>query len=149
MRRACIGAVLLLSLLLLGCAQPERLTAPTDRGTFYLTGEVARPGAYSLCGRSITVRMAVSAGGALGEWAEVAVLVRDLDRPDQRLIDLDLYRVFQQEASNLILQDGDVLVLGCRSDAMKLNYVREQLMSFSGDSRTSGTAPKSEQSSSK
>lgn len=146
MCRACVGAVLLLSFLLLGCAQAERLTAPTDRGTFYLIGGVARPGAYSFAGRPITVRMAVVAGGNLVEWADHAVLIRDLDRPDQRLIDLDLHKVFQQGESDLTLQDGDVLVVNSRPEAVRLDDVRDKVMTYSRDSLSSRTAPSSKPS---
>jgi hypothetical protein len=90
--------------------------------------------------------MAVVAGGNLVEWADHAVLIRDLDRPDQRLIDLDLHKVFQQGESDLTLQDGDVLVVNSRPEAVRLDDVRDKVMTYSRDSLSSRTAPSSKPS---
>ena len=61
-------------------------------GEFYVTGEVLRPGVYSLPSTPVTIKQALSAAGNVGElaWPENSVLIRRIgtqpraDHPDQR-----------------------------------------------------------------
>jgi len=88
---------------------PER-----EVGEFYMAGEVARPGVYSLTGRRITVKQAVAAGGNLGvlAWPENSYLVRRIGRHQEQYIPLDLEAIFKGEAPDLFLKPDDVIAVG-------------------------------------
>ncbi|HUU58331.1 MAG TPA: polysaccharide biosynthesis/export family protein [Phycisphaerae bacterium] len=88
---------------------PER-----EVGEFYLAGEIARPGVYSLTGRRITVKQAVAAGGNLGvlAWPENSYLVRRIGRHQEQYIPLDLEAIFKGEAPDIFLKPDDVIAVG-------------------------------------
>jgi len=83
-------------------------------GEFYLMGEIARPGVYSLSGRRITVKMAVAAGGNLGAlaWPENSYLVRRIGASQEQFIPLDLEAIFKGEAPDLVLKPNDLIAVG-------------------------------------
>ena len=83
-------------------------------GEFYLMGEIARPGVYSLSGRRITVKMAVAAGGNLGAlaWPENSYLVRRIGASQEQFIPLDLDAIFKGEAPDLVLKPNDLIAVG-------------------------------------
>lgn len=83
-------------------------------GEFYLMGEIARPGVYSLSGRRITVKMAVAAGGNLGPlaWPENSYLVRRIGASQEQFIPLDLEAIFKGEVPDLVLKPDDLIAVG-------------------------------------
>ena len=70
--------------------------------------------------------------------AEKFVAFMTVDRAGQQLIDLDLCKVFQRDDANPTLQAGDVLVIGYRSDTLKLDWVRDQVRAYSSPPVNSG-----------
>lgn len=87
---------------------------PITTGEFYLMGEVARPGVYTLTGREITVKMAVAAGGNLGglAWPENSVLIRRVDDRQEQIIPLDLEAIFRGHAPDIFIKPDDVIAVG-------------------------------------
>jgi len=83
-------------------------------GEFYVSGEVMRPGVYSLTGRKITVKMAIAAAGNLGAmaWPENSVLVRRVGPASEQIVPLNIERIFHGEQNDLFLKPNDVIAVG-------------------------------------
>ncbi|MBE3070923.1 MAG: polysaccharide biosynthesis/export family protein [Planctomycetes bacterium] len=89
-------------------------------GDFYMAGEVARPGVYSLTGRKITLYQAVAAAGGL---TAVAVpwrteLVRRISETEEEIIYVDLGKISRGEAPDLYLQPEDQVRVGTDQGAL-------------------------------
>ncbi len=83
-------------------------------GEFYVMGEVARPGVYSLTGRKVTAKMALAAAGNLAPlaWPENSVLIRRVGNNQEQLIPLDLEAIFRGDQPDVFLKPNDVLAIG-------------------------------------
>jgi len=91
------------------------IQVPRDEvGEFYVMGEVARPGVYSLTGRLITVKMAVAAAGNLGAlaWPENSVLIRRVGHNQEQVIPLNIEAIFRGGASDIFLKRDDLIAVG-------------------------------------
>ncbi len=91
------------------------IQVPTIKvGEFYVMGEVARPGVYSLTGREITVKQAVAAAGNLGPlaWPENSVLIRRVGNSQEQIIPLDVEAIFRGEEPDMYLKPDDVIAVG-------------------------------------
>ncbi len=89
-------------------------------GDFYMAGEVARPGVYSLTGRKITLLQAVAAAGGL---TAVAVpwrteLVRRISETEEEIIYVDLGKVSRGEAPDFYVQPEDQIRVGTDQGAI-------------------------------
>ena len=89
-------------------------------GDFYMAGEVARPGVYSLTGRKITLLQAVAASGGL---TAVAVpwrteLVRRLTETEEEIIYVDLGKISRGEAPDFYIQPEDQIRVGTDQGAV-------------------------------
>ena len=83
-------------------------------GDFYMAGQVARPGVYSLTGRKITVLQAVAAAGGL---TAVAVpwrteIVRRISESEQEIIYVDLGKISRGQAPDFYVQPEDQIRVG-------------------------------------
>jgi protein involved in polysaccharide export with SLBB domain len=87
---------------------------PLEVGEFYVMGEVARPGVYSLTGRRITAKMAVAAAGNLGAlaWPNNSVLIRRVGRDQEQVIPLPLQDIFAGREPDVFLKPDDVIAVG-------------------------------------
>jgi len=89
-------------------------------GDFYMAGEVARPGVYSLTGRKITLLQAVAASGGL---TAVAVpwrteLVRRISETEEEIIYVDLGKISRGEAPDFYVQPEDQIRVGTDQGAI-------------------------------
>jgi len=97
------------------------LTIPSPAmGDFYMVGEVARPGVYSLTGRKISLLQAVAAAGGL---TAVAVpwrteLVRRVSEGEEDIIYVDLGKISRGEAPDFYLQADDHIRVGTDEGAI-------------------------------
>jgi protein involved in polysaccharide export with SLBB domain len=69
---------------------------------------------YSLTGRQITVKMAVSAAGNLTplSWPENSILIRRVGHNQEQVIPLNIEAIFKGEASDVFLKPNDLLAVG-------------------------------------
>ena len=81
---------------------------------FYVMGEVARPGVYSMTGRQITVKMAVTAAGNLGAlaWPENSVLIRRVGSNKEQFIPINIENIIRGDDPDLFLKKDDVIAVG-------------------------------------
>ncbi len=99
---------------------------PGAVGEFYLGGNVARPGAYALTGRRLTVKQAIiSAGGfsALA-WPSKAELIRRLSKDEEHTIQLDLDAIFAGKAPDFYLKPNDIVNVGTHQVAIFMAVLR-------------------------
>jgi protein involved in polysaccharide export with SLBB domain len=83
-------------------------------GEFYVTGEVMRPGVYSLPGRPITIKQALSATGGVGPlaWPENSALVRRIGNNQEQAIPLNVEAIFRGDEPDFFLKPDDVIEVG-------------------------------------
>lgn len=95
-------------------------------GEFYVTGEVLRPGVYSLIGRRVTVKMAMAAAGNLGPlaWPENSILIRRIGDNQEQIISLDIQAIFRGEEPDRFLKPNDVIAVGTDPRAIFYAVVR-------------------------
>ncbi|MCG8408482.1 MAG: SLBB domain-containing protein [Phycisphaerales bacterium] len=83
-------------------------------GEYYLFGNVARPGAYNLTGRRLTVKQALAAGGGFSPLAmpSRADLVRRVSKDEEQTIQIDLDAIFAGKAPDFYLRPNDIINVG-------------------------------------
>jgi protein involved in polysaccharide export with SLBB domain len=84
------------------------------QGDFFMTGQVARPGVYSLTGRKITLLQAVAAAGGL---TAVAVpwrteVVRRIAEDEQEFIYADIAKIARGEVPDFYIHPEDIIRVG-------------------------------------
>lgn len=95
-------------------------------GEFFLMGNVARPGAYSLTGRRLTVKEAIASAGGFGElaWPARADLVRRVGADEEQIIQLDLDAIFAGEAPDFYVKPSDIINVGTTPAATFFAVIR-------------------------
>jgi len=95
-------------------------------GEFYVAGEVNRPGVYSLTGRRITVKQALTAAGGFNPiaWPENAVLVRRIGQNQEQAIPLNLEAITMGTEPDLLLKPDDVILVGTSAGSSFMAVVR-------------------------
>jgi len=83
-------------------------------GEFYITGEVLRPGVYSLTGRRVTIKQAIAAAGALGPlaWPENSILIRRVGNSEEQMLPINIEKIFTGETPDIFLKPNDVIAVG-------------------------------------
>ncbi len=89
-------------------------------GDFYMVGQIARPGVYSLTGRKITLLQAVAAAGGL---TAVAVpwrteVVRRLSEEEAEIIYVDLAKIARGDVPDFYLHPEDIIRVGTDQGAI-------------------------------
>lgn len=90
---------------------------PVRPGEFYMMGNVQRPGAYSLTGQRITLKMAVAAAGNLGPLAiprrcEITRRVGRRGHSQEVIVEVNLQRIFDGTQPDIYLKRNDVVNVG-------------------------------------
>jgi hypothetical protein len=87
---------------------------PPVQGEFYLMGNVLKPGVYSLTGRDITIRQAISAAGGLAPLADPtrAELIRRIGGNQEQILAINVDRIFSGKEPDIILKSDDVVNVG-------------------------------------
>ncbi len=95
-------------------------------GEFYVTGEVRSPGVYSLTGRRMTVKQAISAAGSLGPfaWPNNAVVYRRVGDNEEQMIPIDVEAIFQGEAPDFLVKKDDIIAVGTSVEATFYAVIR-------------------------
>ncbi len=95
-------------------------------GEWYIDGEVARRGAYSLTGRKITLLQAIAAAGGLTQVAipKRTELVRRVSDDAEEIIYVDLGEIARGEAPDFFLQPEDLIRVGTDQGAIFLAVLR-------------------------
>ncbi|MBN1555159.1 MAG: polysaccharide biosynthesis/export family protein [Phycisphaerae bacterium] len=83
-------------------------------GEFFVMGEVLRPGAYSLTGRKVTIKMALASAGNLGplSWPENSVLIRRIGKNQEQMIPIDVEGIMRGTEPEIYLKPNDIIEIG-------------------------------------
>ena len=99
---------------------------PAAIGEYYMGGNIARPGAYSLTGRQITVKQAVVSAGGFGPlaWPSRADLIRRVSKNEEQMIQIDLDAIYAGKTPDFYLRPNDVVNVGTSPAAIFLAVLR-------------------------
>lgn len=99
---------------------------PGAVGEFYMMGNIARPGAYDLTGRRLTVKEAIASAGGFGPlaWPSRADLIRRVSQDEEQIIQLDLDSIFAGNAPDFYLKPNDIVNVGTTPAALFLAVLR-------------------------
>lgn len=99
---------------------------PGNYGEYFLMGNVARPGAFELTGRRLTVKEAIASGGGFGPlaWPSRADLIRRVGKDEEQMIQLDLDGIFAGNAPDFYLKPNDIVNVGTNAVAPFLAVLR-------------------------
>ncbi len=83
-------------------------------GEFYVTGEVNRPGVFTLTGRDLTIKQGIAAAGGFNPiaWPENTVLIRRINDNQEQFIPIDLEGIYQGREQDYYLKPNDMLAVG-------------------------------------
>lgn len=95
-------------------------------GEYYLGGNVARPGAYNLTGRRVTVKQAIVSAGGFGAlaWPSRAEVVRRVGKDEEQVIQLDLDAIFAGKAPDFYVKPNDIVNVGTTAVAPFMAVLR-------------------------
>ena len=105
----------------------DLINVPMDMvGEYYVGGNIARPGAYSITGRRITLKQAVIAAGGFGPlaWPARAELVRRVNMTEEQTIQVDLDALFAGKAPDFYLRPNDIVNVGSSPISVFLAVLR-------------------------
>ncbi len=95
-------------------------------GEYYMTGQIARPGAYALNGRAPTMKEAVAAAGgfALLAWPSRSEIIRRLpgDQEEVRMVNLDA--ILAGDQPDFFIRPNDIVNVGSTAVAPFLATIR-------------------------
>ncbi|MBS3820801.1 MAG: hypothetical protein GVY16_03885 [Planctomycetes bacterium] len=99
---------------------------PLEVGEFYVSGEVLRPGVYSLTGRQVTIKMALAAAGGVGPmgWPENSILIRRIGESQEQIIPINVERIWRGLDPDMMLKPDDVLAVGTHWSSTFLAVLR-------------------------
>ena len=99
---------------------------PSAIGEYYMGGNIARPGVYSLSGRQITVKQAVVSAGGFGPlaWPSRADLIRRVNKSEEQIIQIDLDAIYAGKTPDFYLRPNDVVNVGTSPAATFLAVLR-------------------------
>jgi protein involved in polysaccharide export with SLBB domain len=91
------------------------IQVPTlEVGEFYITGEVNRPGVYSITGRQVTLKQGIAAAGGFNAiaWPENTILIRRINDTQEQFIPIDLEAIYKGREQDYYLKANDILAVG-------------------------------------
>jgi len=97
-----------------------------EMGEYFMMGHVARPGAYSLGGRRLTLKQALAAAGgmdALG-WPDKCEIIRRIGSDREQIVQVNLDRIFAGLDSDLVIKKDDIINVGTHPVAIFLAVIR-------------------------
>jgi len=99
---------------------------PIQQSEYYLSGHVARPGAYRFPGRPLTVKEAVTSAGGFDAlaWPSRADLIRRVNPFEEQIIQVDLDAIFAGTAPDFYMKPNDILNVGTTAVAPFLAVIR-------------------------
>ena len=99
---------------------------PGPVGIFYLSGEVNRPGVYSLNGEEVTLRQAIAAAGGLNmlAWPSRCEIIRRIDGDREEMTQWNLARIIEMKDPDLFLKPHDIVHVGTHAIAPLLATIR-------------------------
>lgn len=86
------------------------VTITIEKQTFFIYGEVKRPGSYTLEGQ-ITLLRAISLAGGLTDFASSIIYIKRKVEGKEKRIKVNINKIIRQPGSDITLQADDVIVI--------------------------------------
>ncbi len=97
-------------------------------GTYYVMGEIMRPGEFTLPvnGHKITIKMALTSAGGFTPmaWPHNAILIRRLEHGQELRKPIRLDRIWEGKDPDILIQPDDVIAVGSHVSAPFLYALR-------------------------
>ncbi|HET6247171.1 MAG TPA: polysaccharide biosynthesis/export family protein [Tepidisphaeraceae bacterium] len=102
------------------------IVQPLPVGEYYLGGHVARPGVYTLSGRRVTIKEAITSGGGFDELAipQRTEIIRRVSPDREIFVRVNLERIFAGETPDVYLKPNDQINVGTNALAPFLSAFR-------------------------
>lgn len=103
--------------------RPGDVVYVPEAGAVFVEGAVRQPGSFTIKEGSTTLSKSIAMAGGLSNYADTArvKLIRYLDDGEREISELDLGRIQNGETEDLMLKDGDAIVVGA-SAARRVLY---------------------------
>ncbi len=103
-------------------------------GIFYVRGQVARPGPYSLTGDRLTLKQALVAAGPLTSlaWPSRCEITRRIGANREVTYQLDVEKLFQGMAPDVFIKGNDIINVGSHPVAQFVAVIRQSFRSTYG-----------------
>jgi polysaccharide biosynthesis/export protein len=105
----------------------DSVTVPVDIiGEFYVSGNVNRSGPINLTGRPMTLKMAISAAGGLGQlaWPKKVEVVRRIGKNKEEIVMVDLDKIAKGLQPDFFVKPHDLINVGTHSSSRFLAVLR-------------------------
>jgi polysaccharide export outer membrane protein len=88
-------------------------------GEYYIMGNTNYQGYVNLTGRPMTLKMAIAAGGGLGQlaWLKSCEVIRRLSKKKEEIVMVDLDKIFRGEQPDFFIRPNDVINVGTHPTA--------------------------------
>ena len=95
-------------------ANDRILVQNLEIGEYYMGGHVSRPGAYTLTGRRITLKQAITAASGLDQLAipQRTDIIRRINKNQEVFVRVDLAQVFEGQRPDIYLKPDDQIMVG-------------------------------------
>ncbi len=96
-------------------------------GEFYVMGQVARPGPYSLTGRKLTLKHALAAAGPMTAlaWPSRCDVIRRIGENQEVVYRVNLQKIMEGNAPDIFLKADDIINVGSHPVARWIGVVRQ------------------------
>ena len=103
-------------------------------GEFYVTGQVSRPGAYSLTGRKLTIKHALVSAGPMTAlaWPSRCDVIRRIGDDREVIYRVNLEKIMNGTAPDIFLKPDDIINVGSHPVARWMATIRQSFRATYG-----------------
>jgi len=120
----------------------DSISIPVDIvGEFYVMGNVVRSGPINITGRPMTLKMAISAAGGLGQlaWPKKVEVIRRIGRNKEEIVMVDLDKIAQGLQPDFFIKPDDLINVGTHQTSIIRIILRNSYSLSFGYSRNFAT----------
>ena len=120
----------------------DSVSIPVDIiGEFYVMGNVVRSGPINITGRPMTLKMAISAAGGLGQlaWPKKVEVIRRIGRNKEEIVMVDLDKIAQGLQPDFFIKPDDLINVGTHQTSIIRIILRNSYSLSFGYSRNFAT----------
>lgn len=98
-------------------------------GEYFMSGNVARPGAYEIHGHGPTLKQAIATAGGLGPlaWPSRVQITRRINKDEEQTLQVDLDAIFAGTEGDVLLKPNDLVNVGTTAISPFLATIRNAI----------------------